>query len=288
MKIYSFQSIVLALQSFWAEKGCLLVQPHSLEMGAGTSHPLTALAALGPHPWRVAFVQTCHRPADGRYGENPNRLQRFYQFQVIMKPPPFNIQALLLESYGDLGLDLKAHDIRFVEDDWENPSLGASGLGWEVWLDGMEITQFTYFQQMGGIECSVVSAELAYGLDRIALCLQDKDSVFDLAWNDPDQPESVTYGQMHQLAEQQFCAWHFEHAPLEGMMRHFEEALAWGRELVEKGLILPAYDQCIQANHLLNRMEARGGMGAAHRGEGIAKVRQLANACCQQWVDRHV
>jgi glycyl-tRNA synthetase alpha chain len=284
--MHSFQNIIMTLQSFWAEKGCALVQPYDLEMGAGTSHPFTALYTLGPRPWRAAFVQTCRRPGDGRYGENPNRLQKFYQFQVIIKPSPAQIQEWLLESYAALGLNLSDHDIRFVEDDWENPSLGASGLGWEVWLDGMEITQFTYFQQMGGIECEMVSSELAYGLERIALCLQKKENIFELEWT-PQQGETpaVTYDQLSLLGEQQFCTWYFEEAPIEGVKRHFEDALSWGKSLIEKKLTLPAYDHCVKANHLFNMLDARGAVSVSQRAETIARIRKLASECCHQWME---
>ncbi len=277
--------MLLALQQFWAHQGCLIVQGYDLEMGAGTSSPFTSLYALTAKPWRAAFVQPCRRPSDGRYGENPNRVQKYHQFQVILKPPPRNVQDLLLSSYVALGIDVTQHDIRFVEDDWENPSLGAAGLGWEVWLDGMEVAQFTYFQQMGGIECNPVSAEITYGLERIALFLQNKSSVLDLAWNTPGSPTSCTWGDIAFPSEQQFSAWYFDFAPIEGLRRHFEDALSWGALALEKALVLPAYDYCIQANHIFNILDARGSMSVAERGENIARIRHLASACCHAWVE---
>ena len=286
-KANSFQSMVLTLQEFWANQGCLMLQGYDLEMGAGTSSPFTSLHALTPDPWKAAFVQLCRRPGDGRYGNNPNRVQKYHQFQVILKPAPKDVQNLLLHSYAILGIDTSQHDIRFVEDDWENPSLGAAGLGWEVWLDGMEVTQFTYFQQMGGIECPVVSAEITYGLERIALFLQNKSSFFDLAWNDPDAHPAYTWGDVALRGEQEFSAWYFDHAPIEGLLRHFEDALSWGAMALEKNLILPAYDYVIQANHVFNVLDARGAIGVAQRAENIARIRHLASACCHSWVGRH-
>lgn len=260
------------------------MQGYDLEMGAGTSSPLTSLYALTPRPWRAAFVQPCRRPSDGRYGENPNRVQKYHQFQVVLKPPPQNVQDLLLSSYAALGIDVTQHDIRFVEDDWENPSLGAAGLGWEVWLDGMEVTQFTYFQQMGGIECDPVSAEITYGLERIALFLQNKARIFDLAWNEPGSESSYTWGDVSLRSEQEFSAWYFDFAPIAGLRGHFEDALAWGTLALGKTLILPAYDYVIQANHTFNILDARGAMSVAERAENIARIRHLASACCHAWV----
>ncbi len=280
----SFQSMVLTLQEFWAGQGCVMLQGYDLEMGAGTSSPFTALYALTQKPWKAAFVQPCRRPSDGRYGENPNRVQKYHQFQVILKPAPEDVQDLLLRSYECLGIDTQKHDIRFVEDDWENPSLGAAGLGWEVWLDGMEVTQFTYFQQMGGIACSPVSAEITYGLERIALFLQNKDSFFDLAWNNPDSDAPYTWGDVALRGEQQFSAWCFEHAPVSGLMQHFEDALTWGALALEKQLVLPAYDYVIQANHIFNILDARGAISVAQRAENIARIRHLASACCAAWI----
>lgn len=280
----SFQSIILKLQNFWAHHGCILSQSYDLEMGAGTSHPLTALRALGPKPWRTAYTQVCRRPADGRYGENPNRLSRFHQFQVLLKPAPDNCQELLLESYRMLGIDDKAHDIRFVEDDWENPSLGASGLGWEVWLDGMEVTQFTYFQQVGGLTCDVVSVELAYGLERLALFLTGKDSIFDLPWNDPSSPCPLTYGDVALAFEQQFCRFYFELSCIEEMWAHFHGFLKKGHSCIAQNLPLVAYDQCTQAGHLFNQLEARGALSVIQRAQCIQDIRTLARACCQAWL----
>jgi len=282
---FSFQSMLLTLQQFWSNQGCIILQGYDLEMGAGTSSPFTSLYALTPQPWRAAFIQPCRRPSDGRYGENPNRVQKYHQFQVILKPSPNNVQDLLINSYMALGIDVTKHDIRFVEDDWENPSLGAAGLGWEVWLDGMEITQFTYFQQMGGIECNPVSAELTYGLERIALFLQNKENIFDLQWNESGSEKMYSWGDIALRGEQEFSAWYFNYAPIEGLRQHFEDALAWGKHALEKTLILPAYDYVIQANHIFNILDARGSMSVAERAENITHIRHLASACCQAWVD---
>lgn len=282
--MFSFQSIILKLQDFWASKGCVLAQSYDLEMGAGTSHPLTVLRALGPKPWRTAYTQVCRRPGDGRYGENPNRLSRFHQFQVLLKPAPENCQELLLESYKAIGIDESLHDLRFVEDDWENPSLGASGLGWEVWLDGMEVTQFTYFQQVGGIPCEVVSVEMAYGLERIALFLNGKDSVFDLPWNDPAGPCPLTYTDVALEFERQFCRFYFELSCVQDLRTSFKKILDRGHGLVDQGLPLVAYDHCTQAGHIFNMLEARGGLSVSQRAESIQEVRALARACCQAWL----
>lgn len=279
----SFQDVILKLQTFWAAQGCVILQSYDLEMGAGTSHPLTALYALGPKPWRASFVQPCRRPQDGRYGDNPNRLQKFLQYQVILKPAPTNIQNLLLKSYEEIGINTAKHDIRFVEDDWENPSLGAAGLGWEVWLNGMEITQFTYFQQMGGTNCSVVPVELAYGLERICMHIQEKENIFDLCWNKPGTEHSLTYGDINLKAEREFSVWYFEKAPIVQLEKHFEEALSCGEDLVKSNLILPAYDQCIQAGHLFNILEARGSIGVLQRALALKRIRHLAEQCCGQW-----
>jgi glycyl-tRNA synthetase alpha chain len=280
----SFQRIIFTLQEFWANQGCVILQPYDLEVGAGTSHPATVLYALGPKPWRTAFVQPSRRPTDGRYGENPNRLQRFYQFQVLLKPAPENIQDLLIQSYEKIGIDPFDHDIRFVEDDWENPSLGASGRGWEVWLDGMEVTQFTYFQQVGGIECDVVSGEIAYGLERLAMCIQKKDTFFDLVWNDPGPFPTYTYGDLVKRSEKEFSCWYFEKAPIDQLSRRFEECLALGKDLLQEGLVLPAYEQCLQSNHIFNMLDARGAISISQRAFTIQKIRQLASHCCQQWM----
>jgi glycyl-tRNA synthetase alpha chain len=286
----SFQDVILRLQTFWAGQGCVLGQPYDTEMGAGTSHPWTALFVLGPDPWRTAFVQPSRRPGDGRYGDNPNRLQRYFQFQALLKPAPENPQQLLLQSYQALGIDLSKNDIRFVQDDWENPSLGAAGLGWEVWLNGMEVTQFTYFQQMGGIACAPVAVELTYGLERIAMALQQKDSCFDLVWanalpSSTQSPSALsTYGHLTLRAEREFCHWHFQLAPIELLTQQFEEALSWGHQLVDQGLVLPAYDLCLKASHSFNVLDARGAIGQSQRPEAIGRIRHLAGACCRQWL----
>lgn len=282
----SFQNIICTLQNFWCQQDCILLQPYDLEMAAGTSHPMTALYALGLEPWRAAFVQPCRRPGDGRYGDNPNRVQKYYQFQVILKPAPQEVQTLLKASYAALGIDLTQHDIRFVEDDWANPSLGAAGVGWEVWMDGMEVTQFTYFQQMGGMPCEVITAELTYGLERIALFLQQKNTFFDLWWNDPDSAYTRTYGDVMLAAEKQFCHWYFEESPIEEIASSFASALHQGHYLLSKNLTLPAYEQCIRANHLLNMHDARGALSAIDRASSIGQVCSLAAACCQQWLER--
>ena len=276
----SFQSLILALQSYWADRGCVVLQPYDMEMGAGTFHPATTLRALGREPWKAAYVQPSRRPADGRYGENPNRLQRYYQFQVLLKPSPDDAQAIYLESLKVLGIDTALHDIRFVEDDWESPTLGASGLGWEVWLDGMEVTQFTYFQQVGGIDCDPVSVELTYGLERLAMYIQGVDNVFDLDWNGA----GVTYGDVFLRAEKEFSAYNFE-IPDTGMLkRHFEDAEAECGRTLDAGLVLPAYEQCLKASHLFNMLDARGVISATERPAIIARVRALAKGCCEAWL----
>jgi glycyl-tRNA synthetase alpha chain len=280
----SFQGIILKLLDFWANQGCVLLQAYDLEMGAGTTHPSSVLYALGPKPWRMAFVQPSRRPGDGRYGANPNRLLRYYQFQVILKPAPFNVQDLLLQSYQALGLDLLHNDLRFVEDDWANPSLGAAGLGWEVWFNGMEITQFTYFQQVGGMDCEVIPAEITYGLERIAMCVQGKERISDLIWNTPQGLDATTYGEMSERSEQEFSQWYFEKAPIHIVERHFEDALYCADALLKDGLALPAYDQCIQANHLFNMLEARGAIGVSGRAQYVQRVRSHVSRCCAAWI----
>jgi glycyl-tRNA synthetase alpha chain len=276
----SFQSLIFSLQSFWAEKGCVVLQPYDMEVGAGTFHPATTLRALGPDPWRCAYVQPSRRPADGRYGENPNRLQHYYQFQVLLKPSPEDSQELYLASLAHLGVDPALHDIRFVEDDWESPTLGAWGLGWEVWCDGMEVTQFTYFQQVGGIECNPVSVELTYGLERLAMYIQGVENVFDLDWNG----QGVTYGQVFWQAEREGSVYNFEKADSEALFRHFADAESECRMLLAAGLALPAYDQCIKASHRFNLLDARGVIGVAERAAYIARVRTLARGCCEAWL----
>jgi len=277
----SFQALILTLQNFWAGQGCVILQPYDVEMGAGTFHPATTLRALGPKPWRAAYVQPSRRPADGRYGENPNRLQHYYQFQVILKPAPADSQALYLKSLDALGIDPGHHDIRFVEDDWESPTLGAWGLGWEVWLDGMEVTQFTYFQQVGGIECDPVSTELTYGLERLAMYVQGVENVYDLDYNGA----GVTYGDVFKRAEYEFSAFNFEFADTERLLRHFGDAEKECNALLEKKLPLPAYDHCIKASHCFNLLDARGVISVTERAAYIGRVRALAKACCEGWLE---
>jgi glycyl-tRNA synthetase alpha chain len=280
----SFQEVILRLNAFWAAQGCVILQPYDMEMGAGTFHPATTLRALGPRPWNAAYVQPCRRPSDGRYGENPNRLQHYYQYQVILKPSPPDPQALLLACYRELGLDPRLHDFRFVEDDWESPTLGAWGLGWEVWCDGMEITQFTYFQQVGGIACEKPSAELTLGLERLAMYILGVENVFDLPFNDPDSPAPLSYGDVFLRAEREFSAHNFEHADTEQLFRHFADAEKECAALLAKGLALPAYDQCIKASHRFNLLDARGVISVAERAAYIGRVRTLAKACCEAWL----
>jgi len=281
----SFQALIMNLQSYWGRQGCVLLQPYDMEMGAGTFHPATTLRALGPTPWRAAYVQPSRRPTDGRYGENPNRVQHYYQFQVIMKPSPENAQALLLDSYRALGLDPLQHDFRFVEDDWESPTLGAWGLGWEVWCDGMEVGQFTYFQQVGGIPVTLPSFEMTYGLERLAMYVQNKASIFDLDFNGA----GVTYGDVFLRAEREYSAYNFEKADTAILMRHFADAETECAALLADRLALPAYDQCIKASHLFNLLDARGVISVTERASYIARVRALAKGCCEAWVagERH-
>jgi glycyl-tRNA synthetase alpha chain len=276
----SFQELILRLQTFWAGKGCVILQPYDMEMGAGTFHPATTLRALGPKPWKAAYVQPSRRPTDGRYGENPNRLQHYYQFQVILKPSPPDSQELYLESLKALGVDTRKHDIRFVEDDWESPTLGAWGLGWEVWCDGMEVTQYTYFQQVGGIECDPVSVELTYGLERLAMYIQGVENVYDLDFNGA----GVKYGDVFKQAEIEYSAHNFEFADTELLFRHFTDAEKECQALLERKLALPAYDQCIKASHRFNLLDARGVISVTERAAYIARVRTLAKACCEAWL----
>jgi glycyl-tRNA synthetase alpha chain len=280
----SFQGLILTLQAYWAAKGCVILQPYDMEVGAGTFHPATTLRALGPSAWNAAYVQPSRRPADGRYGENPNRLQHYYQFQVIMKPSPADAQDLYLGSLRAIGIDPALHDIRFVEDDWESPTLGAWGLGWEVWCDGMEVTQFTYFQQVGGIECDPVSVELTYGLERLAMYLFDKRSVYDLPFNDPDSRAPILYRDVFHQAEVEYSRHNFEHADVGMLLRHFQDAEAECEALLGRGLALPAYDQCIKASHRFNLLDARGAISVAERQAYIGRVRALAKSCCEQWL----
>jgi glycyl-tRNA synthetase alpha chain len=277
----SFQALILRLQNFWADQGCVILQPYDIEMGAGTFHPATTLRALGPKPWRAAYVQPSRRPSDGRYGENPNRLQHYYQFQVILKPAPKDSQDIYLASLEALGIDAKRHDIRFVEDDWESPTLGAWGLGWEVWLDGMEVTQFTYFQQVGGIECDPVSTELTYGLERLAMYVQGVENVYDLDYNG----QGVKYGDVFKRAEREFSAYNFEFADIPLLFRHFADAETECQALLERRLSLPAYDQCIKASHAFNLLDARGAISVTERAAYIGRVRALAKSCCETWLE---
>jgi glycyl-tRNA synthetase alpha chain len=280
----SFQGLILRLQDYWSRQGCVLLQPYDMEMGAGTFHPATTLRALGPKPWRAAYVQPSRRPTDGRYGENPNRVQHYYQFQVIMKPSPPNAQELLLDSYRALGLDPLQHDFRFVEDDWESPTLGAWGLGWEVWCDGMEVGQFTYFQQVGGIPVTLPSFEMTYGLERLAMYVQDKQSIFELDFNGAAGDQRVTYGDVFLRAEREYSAFNFAHADTALLMRHFIDAEKECAALLAERLALPAYDQCIKASHLFNLLDARGVISVTERASYIARVRALAKGCCEAWV----
>jgi len=277
----SFQDLILKLHAYWAKQGCVILQPYDMEVGAGTFHPATTLRALGPKHWNCAYVQPSRRPKDGRYGENPNRLQHYYQYQVILKPSPENIQELYLQSLYELGIDPKLHDIRFVEDDWESPTLGAWGLGWEVWCDGMEVTQFTYFQQVGGIECKPVSGELTYGLERLAMYIQGKENVYDLDFNGA----GVTYGDVFKQNEVEFSAYNLEFADTEQLLQHFKDAEKECQSLLAKNLALPAYDQCIKASHRFNLLDARGVIGVTERAAYIGRVRALAKACCEKWVE---
>ena len=276
----SFQKLILTLHDYWSARGCVILQPYDMEMGAGTFHPATTLRALGPKPWKAAYVQPSRRPTDGRYGENPNRLGHYYQYQVILKPSPPDLQPLYLGSLAAIGIDPLAHDIRFVEDDWESPTLGAWGLGWEVWCDGMEVTQFTYFQQVGGFDCKPVAGELTYGLERLAMYIQGKDSVYDLAFND----EGVTYGDVFLENEKQFSAYHFEAANTDMLFKSFTFAADEARALIEAKLPLPAYDQAIKASHIFNTLQARGVISVAERQAYIGRVRELAKGACAAWM----
>jgi glycyl-tRNA synthetase alpha chain len=276
----SFQELILRLHQFWSAQGCVILQPFDMEMGAGTFHPATTLRALGGGSWNAAYVQPSRRPTDGRYGENPNRLQHYYQYQVIMKPSPADAQALLLESYAALGLDPLVHDFRFVEDDWESPTIGAWGLGWEVWCDGMEVGQFTYFQQVGGIPVVHPSFEMTYGLERLAMYVQDVENVYDLDFNG----RGVKYGHVFLRAEREYSAFNFEVADTALLSRHFADAEGECRALLERGLALPAYDQCIKASHLFNLLDARGVISVTERASYIGRVRALAKGCCEAWV----
>ena len=291
----SFQEILLRLQAYWAAQGCAILQPYDMEVGAGTFHPATTLRALGPRPWAAAYVQPSRRPTDGRYGENPNRLQHYYQYQVLMKPSPPDLQDLYLGSLRAIGIDMELHDIRFVEDDWESPTLGAWGLGWEVWCDGMEVSQFTYFQQVGGHDCRPVSGELTYGLERLAMYVLGVDHVMDMPFNDPAAPIPLSYGDVFRQNEREYSRWNFEVADTDMLLRHFEDAEAEcgrilaaepadkaGRVIVMAG---PAYDQCVKASHLFNLLDARGVISVTERQAYIGRVRALAKACADAWLE---
>ncbi len=295
MRPTSFQEILLRLSAYWGERGCAILQPYDMEVGAGTFHPATTLRALGPRPWAAAYVQPSRRPTDGRYGENPNRLQHYYQYQVIIKPSPPDLQDLYLGSLAAIGFRLGLHDIRFVEDDWESPTLGAWGLGWEVWCDGMEVSQFTYFQQVGGHDCAPVSGELTYGLERLAMYVLGIDHVMDMPFNDPAAPIALSYGDIFRQTEREYSRWNFDVADTALLLRHFEDAERecrailgqsavdprTGREIV---MVHPAYDQCIKASHLFNLLDARGVISPTERQAYIARVRALARACADAWL----
>ncbi|QCI63272.1 glycine--tRNA ligase subunit alpha [Phreatobacter stygius] len=292
----SFQGLILTLQSFWADKGCAILQPYDMEVGAGTFHPATTLRALGPKPWKAAYVQPSRRPKDGRYGENPNRMQHYYQFQVILKPNPPDLQELYLASLEAIGLDPRVHDVRFVEDDWESPTLGAWGLGWECWCDGMEVSQFTYFQQVAGFECAPVAGELTYGLERLAMYVQGVERVYDLNFNGRDGADKVTYGDIFLQAEQEYSRHNFEHADTAMLFEQFRMAEKACQKYLAAGapgadgndprhkMVLPAYDQCIKASHTFNLLDARGVISVTERQSYILRVRDLAKACGEAWL----
>ncbi len=286
----SFQDLILTLHDYWAGHGCVILQPYDMEVGAGTFHPATTLRSIGPLPWKAAYVQPCRRPSDGRYGENPNRLQHYYQYQVILKPSPDDLQELYLGSLAAIGIDSAVHDIRFVEDDWESPTLGAWGLGWEVWCDGMEVSQFTYFQQVGGLDCDPVSGELTYGLERLAMYVQGVDNVYELNFNGGQGDDKVTYGDVFLQAEEEYSRYNFEYADTDMLQRHFEDAEAECARLLKEGdkgdchlLAQPAYDQCIKASHVFNLLDARGVISVTERQAYILRVRALAKGCCEAW-----
>ena len=280
-KFQTFQDTILNLQKFWSKHGCVILQPYDMEVGAGTFHPATTLRSLGPKPWKAAYVQPSRRPTDGRYGDNPNRLQHYYQFQVIIKPSPSNIKKLYLNSLSVIGINHKDHDIRFVEDDWESPTLGAAGLGWEVWCDGMEITQFTYFQQMAGFQCKPVSVEITYGLERICMFTQQKKNVYDLVWNN----NGVDYREVFHQAEKEFSAYNFDYANTENLLKIFEMIESEAKSLVEKKISLPAYDQCLKASHVFNLLDARGVISVTQRAEYISRIREITKLAAETWID---
>jgi glycyl-tRNA synthetase alpha chain len=275
----NFQEVILSLQQFWARRGCVLVQPYDMEVGAGTFHPATLLRALGPEPWNVAYAQPSRRPTDGRYGENPNRLQHYYQFQVMLKPSPMDVQKIYLKSLETLGIDPLEHDIRFVEDDWESPTLGASGLGWEVWLDGMEITQFTYFQMAGSLELQPVSVEITYGLERIAMYLQGLDNVYDLKWN-----SVILYGDIHHRQEVEQSTYNFEKADIEKLLMLFDAYESEAQRIIDDSLVLPAYEYCLKCSHAFNLLDARGAISVTERTRYIGRIRNLARRCAEAFL----
>ena len=279
--LLTFQDLIFNLQKFWGKYGCVILQPYDIEVGAGTFHPATTLRSLGPKPWKAAYVQPSRRPTDGRYGKNPNRLQHYYQYQVIIKPSPENIKQVYLKSLAAIGIQSKNHDIRFVEDDWESPTLGAAGLGWEVWCDGMEITQFTYFQKMTGIDCKPVSVELTYGLERICMFVQGKKNVFDIDWNS----DGVKYGDVFLESEKEFSAYNFDHANTDSLLKNFEIAENESKSLLEKKLPLPAYDQCLKASHIFNLLDSRGVISVAERTGYINRIRELAKGAGSTWLE---
>ena len=283
-KFQTFQDTILNLQKYWSKHGCIILQPYDMEVGAGTFHPATTLRSLGPKPWKAAYVQPSRRPSDGRYGDNPNRLQHYYQFQVIIKPSPSNIKKLYLNSLSVIGIDHKNHDIRFVEDDWESPTLGAAGLGWEVWCDGMEITQFTYFQQMASFECKPVSVEITYGLERICMFTQQKKNVYDLIWNN----ENVEYREVFYQSEKEFSAYNFEYANTENLFNMFDMLESEAKALVSKKISLPAYDQCLKASHIFNVLDARGAISVAQRAEYIGRIREITKSAATIWIDTQI
>jgi len=280
----TFQGMIIALQQYWADYGCVVLQPLDMEVGAGTFHPATFLRSIGPETWNTAYVQPSRRPTDGRYGENPNRLQHYYQFQVILKPSPENIQQLYLDSLKNLGIDTSIHDIRFVEDNWESPTLGAWGLGWEVWLNGMEVTQFTYFQQVGGLDCFPVSGEITYGIERIAMYLQGVNSIYDIVW--ADGPDGVvTYGDVFKQNEVEMSAFNFEHADIELLFRYFDECESQCEKLIKKGLALPAYEQVLKASHYFNLLDARQAISVTERQRFILRVRSLSRMVAEAYFE---
>ena len=284
----TFQEIILRLQQYWNNQGCALLQPYDMEVGAGTSHTATFLRSLGPEPWRAAYVQPSRRPKDGRYGENPNRLQHYYQYQVVLKPSPPNILALYLGSLEALGLDLKQNDVRFVEDDWENPTLGAWGLGWEVWLNGMEVTQFTYFQQVGGIECKPITGEITYGLERLAMYLQNKENVYDLVWTTWKEngiDRQLSYGDVYHQNEVEQSTYNFEHSNVPVLLQHFADHESEAKKLIELQLALPAYEQVLKAAHTFNMLDAHGAISVTERAAYIGRIRNLARAVAQSYFD---